>query len=196
MLKLGFYFQLYKGFEESGAHAIFLPKALPVAQIALTGSIYSTLSISIERYLIVCHPFYTVSHNWSAKRYIIPILVWSLLYNSPKFFELYTTYDESMIEEKGQGYDVAASAMRLNEYYIKVYCIWMNFLLMGLVPFVALIILNAQTLRGLILQVTYIFNGHSTACSLAQEMTFWEELTSRTHSSRLELAEEANNKLS
>ena len=26
-------FQLWKGFEESGAHSIFLPKALPLAQI-------------------------------------------------------------------------------------------------------------------------------------------------------------------
>ena len=146
-------FQLYQGFESSGAHAIFLPKALPMAQIALTGSIYSTLAITIERYLIVCHPFYTVSHTWSAKRYIIPILAWSLLYNSPKFFELHTTYDENSVQKEGQGYDVAASSMRLNEYYIKIYCIWMNFVFMGLIPFLALIILNAQTVRSLIIQV-------------------------------------------
>ena len=124
-----------------------------MAQIALTGSIYSTLAITIERYLIVCHPFYTVSHNWSAKRYIIPICAWSLLYNFPKFFELYTTYDEELVGEKGQGYEVAASPVRLNEYYIKIYCIWMNFVFMGLIPFVALILLNAQTVRGLIMQV-------------------------------------------
>ena len=43
-------FQLCEGFEDSGAHAIFLPKALPVAQIVLTGSIYTTLAISIERW--------------------------------------------------------------------------------------------------------------------------------------------------
>ena len=80
-------------------------------------------------------------------------MTWSLLYNLPKFFELYTTYDEEMANGKGKGYDVGASPMRLNEYYIKIYCIWMNFIFMGLVPFVALIILNAQTLRSLILQV-------------------------------------------
>ena len=45
-----FLFQLCEGFEDSGAHAIFLPKALPVAQIVLTGSIYTTLAISIERW--------------------------------------------------------------------------------------------------------------------------------------------------
>lgn len=73
-----------QAYRESGAHYYILPKALPFAQIALTGSIYSTLAITIERYLIVCHPFYTVSHSWSAKKYIVPIVVFSLLYNSPK----------------------------------------------------------------------------------------------------------------
>ena len=153
-----FLLQLWKGFEDSGAHSIFLPKALPMAQIALTGSIYSTLAITIERYLIVCHPFYTVSHKWSAKRYIIPIVAWSLLYNSPKFFELHTTYNETMANQTKNGYDVDAADFRLNEYYIKIYCVWMNFIFMGLIPFVALILLNAQTLRSLILQVRRYIN--------------------------------------
>lgn len=42
--------------------------------------------------------------------------------------------------------------MRVNEYYIKIYCIWMNFAFMGLLPFCLLIILNALTLRSLIVQ--------------------------------------------
>ena len=73
------------------------------------------------------------------------------MYNSPKFFELHTTFDES--EESKNGYDVDAAAFRLNEYYIKIYCIWMNFIFMGLIPFVALILLNAQTVKSLVMQV-------------------------------------------
>ena len=62
-----------------------------------------------------------------------------------------TTFDEN--EESKNGYDVDAAEFRLNEYYIKIYCIWMNFIFMGLIPFVALILLNAQTVKSLVMQV-------------------------------------------
>ena len=37
-----------------------IPLLLPLAHISLTGSIYFTLSISLERYNTVCRPFQTV----------------------------------------------------------------------------------------------------------------------------------------
>jgi hypothetical protein len=46
------------------------------------------MAIAIERYFTVCHPFFKLSHNWSVKRYIIPIVVLSLAYNLPKLWEL------------------------------------------------------------------------------------------------------------
>ena len=42
-------------------------KAFPFARIAITGSIYSKIAITIERYLTVCHPLYAVAHRWSAR---------------------------------------------------------------------------------------------------------------------------------
>ena len=44
------------------------------------------MAIAIERYITVCHPLF--KHNWSPKKYIIPILVFSVAYNMPKFAEL------------------------------------------------------------------------------------------------------------
>ena len=61
-------------------------------KIGLTGSIYFTMAITVERYLTVCHPFYKLSHEWPAKYYIIPIFTFSFVYNIPKFFELKTHY--------------------------------------------------------------------------------------------------------
>ena len=81
---------LSKQFVAKGYDYYAAPYALPITQIALTGSVYCTMGISVERYLTVCRPFYSASHNWSAKRYIIPILLFSLGYNFPRFFELHT----------------------------------------------------------------------------------------------------------
>ena len=45
-------------------HSYVFPILYPLAQIALTGSVYSIVTITVERYLIVCHPFFTVQVRW------------------------------------------------------------------------------------------------------------------------------------
>jgi hypothetical protein len=82
-----------------------IPFLLPIAHIAMTGhtnntslisltnciisgSIYTTMAVAIERYFTVCHPFFKISHNWSPSKYIIPILIFAVAYNLPKFAEL------------------------------------------------------------------------------------------------------------
>ena len=82
-------------YKTEGYHFYIAPKALALLQVAQTGSVYCTISISLERYLTVCHPFYFSGKNWSARRYIIPIVLFSVLYNMPRFFELRTKYIES-----------------------------------------------------------------------------------------------------
>ena len=43
--------------------------------------------------------------------------------------------------------------MRIDPYYFSIYNIWMNFIFMGLGPFVVLISLNSLTLRSLIIHL-------------------------------------------
>jgi hypothetical protein len=33
-----------------------------------SGSIYLTISLAVERYITVCHPFFKLTHNWPARK--------------------------------------------------------------------------------------------------------------------------------
>ena len=50
--------QFSNNYKESAVYYYILPWVLPLAQIGLTGSIYFTMAITVERYVTVCWPFY------------------------------------------------------------------------------------------------------------------------------------------
>ncbi len=98
---------------------------------------------------------------------VLPLVAFSVLYNIPKFFELKTrvpgssdSYERlaelnstvlngTMSPDQEDRYDIYPTPLRLNPYYYKYYCMWLNFFLMGLGPFVLLITLNVLTFKEL-----------------------------------------------
>ena len=56
-------------------------------------------------------------------------------------------------DEGSNRYYIDATEMRINTYYYSIYNIWLNFIFMGLGPFIILISLNGLTLRSLILHL-------------------------------------------
>ena len=95
-----------------------------------------------------------MSHTWSVKMMVIPLVVFSFLYNTPKFFELYAIAPGDIVLDSNgtvlvnsTEYGYYPTSLRQNFYYYNIYCMWMNFFLMGLIPFVILIVLNALTLK-------------------------------------------------
>ena len=50
--------ELSEAYILSGVYYYLLPWMLPLIQIGMTGSIYFTMAITVERYVCVCHPFY------------------------------------------------------------------------------------------------------------------------------------------
>ena len=61
-------------------------------QISLTGSCYTTIAITIERFLAIRLPFFIQKHNVKARVFILPIVIYCLVYNSPRFFEYEILY--------------------------------------------------------------------------------------------------------
>jgi len=160
-------FSFTKHFSSQGfAYLSMVTVLLPVTQIFMTASIYLTLSITVERYATVCHPFYKVAHGWRSKLYIIPIVLFSILYNIPHFFELRVresnstasitneernllldTETETILMTKKSEYHIEPTALRIHNYYVNIYLIYTNIIVNGLVPFILLLGLNVAIYR-------------------------------------------------
>lgn len=163
------------------------PVVFPLAKVSLTASIYSTLAIACERYLIICHPFYVVNHRWPAKRYIIFILLFSVLYNLPRFFSL-TTFvcSDEVFSNKLETWEnpnstyvndsknlenninctigtteIRPAALRLNYYYYSVYLFWMDLCVMEFLPIVLLTGLNMLVLKSFRRKLKKRLRSHS-----------------------------------
>ena len=71
--------------------------AYPLGIMAQTGSVYLTVTVTVERYVAVCHPLRARSlcTYGRAKLYVIGVAIFSVLYNLPRFFEV--TYKVSLL---------------------------------------------------------------------------------------------------
>ena len=96
---------------------------------------------------------YRVNKKWRNKTTVIALVAFSFLYNTPRFFELYTIVPRDLLvdisgtEYKSIKYGFGAKPFRHNFYYFNIYCMWITFFAMGLIPFAVLIVLKAMILK-------------------------------------------------
>jgi hypothetical protein len=66
-------------------YVFILPMGFGFGHIGRVGSVFITVSVTIERYFAIVHPL----KHFSGKRFLLVIpIVSSVLYNIPKFYEL------------------------------------------------------------------------------------------------------------
>ncbi|XP_016966787.1 FMRFamide receptor [Drosophila biarmipes] len=124
------------------------PAVFPIGMIAQTASIYMTFTVTLERYVAVCHPLKAraLCTYGRAKIYFIVCVCFSLAYNMPRFWEVLTvTYPEP-------GKDVILhcvrpSRLRRSEAYINIYIHWCYLIVNYIIPFLTLAILNCLIYR-------------------------------------------------
>ncbi|XP_074039002.1 FMRFamide Receptor [Leptinotarsa decemlineata] len=124
------------------------PVVFPLAMIAQTASVYLTLTVSLERFVAVCHPLRARSlcTYGRARIYVIGIIIFSVMYNLPRFWE--TTLQKEWNEKHNVTiYCPQQSDFRDNAAYQTIYIHWLYLIFMYLLPFGSLAVLNACIYR-------------------------------------------------
>jgi hypothetical protein len=121
----------------------------PLALITQTVSVYLTLTVTLERFVAVCYPLQARSlcTRGRARQYIFLIIVFSILYNLPRFWEVQLV--ELTYESKYNTtlYKVSMTHLRHNPVYITIYIHWLYLIFIYLIPFATLAVLNTAIYR-------------------------------------------------
>lgn len=142
---------LYTGCLSSYAlrvYPLLAPVVFPLAMIAQTVSVYLTLTVTLERFVAVCHPLQARSlcTYGRARLYVILIIAFSTLYNLPRFWEV-GLVEEYSKELNSTIYSVAPTSLRDNHIYISLYIHWLYLIFMYFLPFSCLAVLNTAIYR-------------------------------------------------
>eukprot|EP00095_Tigriopus_kingsejongensis_P010682 snap_masked-scaffold261_size233860-processed-gene-1.1 protein:Tk10682 transcript:snap_masked-scaffold261_size233860-processed-gene-1.1-mRNA-1 annotation:"AGAP001862-PA" len=147
----------------------FTPILYPMAMIAQTASVYLTVAIAFERYIVVCRPFLSRSlcTFGRSQRFVGVVIFFAILYNIPRFFEY---------ELRSQTVDLAGTTtlvylqstdLRDDPLYIALYMNWMYMIFMYLLPFSILFYLNLRI--GLELRRARLARIHMTSAQKNEE---------------------------
>uniref|UniRef100_A0AC34QHG2 G-protein coupled receptors family 1 profile domain-containing protein n=1 Tax=Panagrolaimus sp. JU765 TaxID=591449 RepID=A0AC34QHG2_9BILA len=112
----------------------------PVSLIAQTGSVWTCVAITLDRFLAVKYPLHM--RLWCTSKRAIWVLsfitAFSIIYKIPSFFEL--SHDEC-----GR---VTATSLRNHPLYIVLYITYGNVFILLLIPWLIIIILNVVTVNA------------------------------------------------
>lgn len=127
-------------------HPNISPFVYPLAMAAQTASVYLTLTVTLERYVAVCHPLRAraLCTYGRAKIYVIVCVVFALLYNLSRYWEVRVV---GSLTEDGVIFCVVATDFRYDPEYIKIYIHWCYLIFVYVLPFSFLAIFNGLIYR-------------------------------------------------
>eukprot|EP00095_Tigriopus_kingsejongensis_P011994 snap_masked-scaffold1352_size45999-processed-gene-0.2 protein:Tk11994 transcript:snap_masked-scaffold1352_size45999-processed-gene-0.2-mRNA-1 annotation:"fmrfamide receptor" len=124
------------------------PFVYPVGMIAQTASVLLTVTITMERYLVVCMPLEarSICTYGRAKRCVMLIMTSAVLYNISRFFEYkFETFEVILpIGDNVTLTFLLSTDLRDDPLYISLYMTWMYMIFMYIIPFVILFVLNVK----------------------------------------------------
>ncbi|XP_014214332.1 FMRFamide receptor [Copidosoma floridanum] len=115
----------------------------PLSTTAQMATVYLTLTVTMERYVAVCHPLKARSlcTYGRARTALALIVLGSVLYNLPKLWEVELS-EEVHSTRNVTIFCIVPTELRENKLYIAIYVHWSYFFVYYAFPFVALVIFN------------------------------------------------------
>ena len=119
----------------------------PLGAISMTGSIYMTMAVSLERYIAIRQPISRLPKQFSMVaindsfynkrllKYVVPIAAFAITFNIPKFLE-------SQLKFKDGKVYVEVTNLRMSKLYVTWYHNWTRLLMLGFLPFISICYLN------------------------------------------------------
>lgn len=134
-----------------------VPVVYPLSMATQTASAYLTLTVTLERFVAVCHPLRARSlcTYGRARVYVVVIIIFSVVYNFPKLWEA-SVKSQWYEEENITVYCLRPSKLRTNMIYVNVYVHWCYLIFMYVIPFGSLAVLNAAIYRQVSTKICYI----------------------------------------
>jgi len=128
----------------------FTPFVIPATQIALTGSVYSVVAVSLERFTTICRPLKrNLGNAYDGLGYVFIIIIFSILFNFIKFFEHETVYEEKTDTLSNETILVPylnLTSLRVNPAYATVNLV-VNTAIVGVIPILVVSYLNYEIIR-------------------------------------------------
>lgn len=131
------------------AYRYMHPFVYPIALIAQTGTVYTTLAFTVERYIAVCKPLHAANTCTMSrtKRVIFIIFISSIIYNIPRFLEYKTATEWSDYYNRTVPV-IQYTTVGSNKIFQEVYFIYSYLCIMFLLPFSVLTVLNILLIRA------------------------------------------------
>uniref|UniRef100_A0A0N5C2C1 G_PROTEIN_RECEP_F1_2 domain-containing protein n=1 Tax=Strongyloides papillosus TaxID=174720 RepID=A0A0N5C2C1_STREA len=133
----------------------YLRFAFVISHISQTGSVYITLTVTVERFCAVVYPKLNKKYFGSKNSFVFLIIVvaFAVSFNITKFFEVQIEINplcSNISYVTWQTYHLMPSQLATNPIYAEVYSLWITNIIMVFLPFLTLFLLNsimAYTIR-------------------------------------------------
>lgn len=122
----------------------YLPYAYTISNTAQTASVYTTIAVTVERYVATVHPSCMKSYACSNSGAILVITgvgLFAIAFNAGRFWELHVDTIEGC--EGFASKTVQRGVLLLDETYATVYGLWLSSIVMVFGPFLLLLLFNS-----------------------------------------------------